>query len=57
MNHHTFISTAEQGRSVREGCSVTDDARTLFELHAASAAHQESRMALSRESICTDARY
>jgi hypothetical protein len=57
MSNHTFISNSEQGRSVREGCSVTDDARTLFELHAAVAAHQESRMTLSRESICTDARY
>jgi|TARA_B100000959_G_scaffold283561_1_gene352781 hypothetical protein len=57
MNRHTLISIAEQGRSVREGSSVTDGATTFFELIAASAALQESRMTLSSESICTDARY
>ena len=57
MNHHTLITNSEQGRSVREGSSVTDDATTFFELIATTVALQESRMTLSRESICTDARY
>ncbi len=52
-----LISTAEQGRSVRKGCSATDGTSALLEIFAAHAARYEPRMAHSRESICTDARY
>jgi len=57
MSRNTLISIAEQGRSVLEGSSVTDDASTFFEIFAAPAAPHESRTTLSIESICTDARY
>ena len=53
----TPISMTEQGRSVRKGTCVTDDAYTLLEIYAAYAASYESRMALLRESTSTEARY
>jgi hypothetical protein len=51
------ISLTEQGRSVRKGACVTDDASTLHEIYAASAASFEPRTALPRESTSKDARY
>ncbi len=57
MSRTTSISIAEQGRSVLEGSSATDDASTFFEILAAPAAQHESRTTLSLESTCTDVRY
>jgi hypothetical protein len=57
MISNTQISLTEQGRSVRKGTCVTDDAYTLLEIYAAYAASYESRMALLRESTSTEARY
>ena len=56
INNFIPIS-AEQGRSEHKRCSATDGTNFLFETEAAKAAQHEPRMAHSRESICTDARY
>ncbi len=53
----TPISMTEQGRSVRKGACITDDASTLLEIDAVNAAECESRMIRQRESTCMDARY
>ena len=53
----TLISISEQGRSVHEGRIAKDGTQTLYEIFAATAAIGESRMTLSSEGICTDARY
>ena len=49
MTGQPMISFDEQGRSDREGVGVTDDVANSFEIPAAMAARNESRMTHMRK--------